>query len=393
MKQMTVLNDDQRSAVAKLEKLRVGALFMEPGTGKTRTALNLIESSQTGYVIFIVPFQTKENLRAEIEKWGISKPFEIVGVETISSSDREYIRLVNKLGSVAKPFIVVDESTKIKNSSAIRTRRVIQLGLQAYYKLILNGTPLTKNILDLWSQMYFLSPKILNMREYEFKNTFAEYTHFQDDSGGWRDYISGYANLDYLYSLIDPYVYGCRLDLGVQQRAEQVPFFVTDSMKEYRQIKQDYLESYVQTPDSFLRMATKMQDCYALESHKFKQVAELITDHTLIFVKFIKCIQPLQEQFPQARVMTYGKGSLGLNLQEYNRIIFWDQTFNYAQLEQAKRRIYRLGQDKNVDYFTLVGDVGLEKMIQHNVASKTTLLEAFKRAATKGKKGELLNAL
>ena len=42
MKIETSLLPHQEAAVGKLGRLKVGALFMEQGTGKTRTALELI---------------------------------------------------------------------------------------------------------------------------------------------------------------------------------------------------------------------------------------------------------------------------------------------------------------------------------------------------------------
>ena len=38
--------DDQRRAVNKLRRLKVGALFMEMGTGKTKVALDLMSDRQ-----------------------------------------------------------------------------------------------------------------------------------------------------------------------------------------------------------------------------------------------------------------------------------------------------------------------------------------------------------
>lgn len=40
---MIPLSGNQKKAIEKLEKLRVGALFMEPGTGKTRTAVERLK--------------------------------------------------------------------------------------------------------------------------------------------------------------------------------------------------------------------------------------------------------------------------------------------------------------------------------------------------------------
>ena len=64
---MTALNDNQKQDIAKLKKTKVGALFM-PGTGKTRTAIELVKSTDTDFVLWIVPFQTKTNLQDEIKK-------------------------------------------------------------------------------------------------------------------------------------------------------------------------------------------------------------------------------------------------------------------------------------------------------------------------------------
>jgi SNF2 family DNA or RNA helicase len=46
----------------------------------------------------------------------------------------------------------------MKNFEAKRTQRMLTLGAMVEYKLILNGTPITKNVMDIWSQIHFLSP-------------------------------------------------------------------------------------------------------------------------------------------------------------------------------------------------------------------------------------------
>ena len=107
------LSVDQQSAVNKLEKLRVGALFMEPGTGKTLTAVKLIESSKADWVLFMVPFQTKKNLQNELDKWDFKMPYRIEGVESLSNSDRLYLELMAEIKKHKKVFMVVDESLKI----------------------------------------------------------------------------------------------------------------------------------------------------------------------------------------------------------------------------------------------------------------------------------------
>lgn len=55
-----------------------------------------------------------------------------------------------------RTMIILDESSKIKNFHAIRTRACIELGKLTKYKMILTGTPITNNAHEIFSQFYFL---------------------------------------------------------------------------------------------------------------------------------------------------------------------------------------------------------------------------------------------
>lgn len=386
----------QKKAIEKLNRLKVGALFMEPGTGKTRTTIELINGTDADWVLWLTPYQNKANLEAEIKKWHFNLPYQIAGIESLSSADRLYLELLNRLQARHHPFIVLDESLKIKNRDAIRTQRIIKLGEISEYRLILNGTPISKNILDLWSQMQFLSPKILGMGFNEFKDTFVEYVRYQPAGGGrWLEFIDDYHNLDYLYSLISPFVYDAKLELDKNKRYISVEYWINDYYQDYQDIKNYYLSNVMwnQDPNIFLAMTQQMQQAYCTETRKFELVKKLLTPKTIIFCKFIKSRMELQERFPKTKVLTYGKGSLGLNLQAYNQIIFFDKTFNYAQREQAERRIYRIGQQTDCRFVDLTGDIGLERFIDTNIQNKTTLLDAFKRAAKNNQTEAILNEL
>ena len=395
MKQTIALSADQKRAIAKLKQLRVGALFMEPGTGKTRTALELIKSSATDYVLFMVPYRTKQNLLDEINKWGgLDQPYEIAGIQSISASDSLYIHLINRLKAANKPFMVVDESLLIKNDGAIRTERITQLGKLCYYRLILNGTPISKNILDLWAQMEFLSPKILNMPLEVFKNKFLEYSVSTSPTSEKEKIIATH-NVDYLYSLIEPYVFEAKLKLDINNNEHDTSYYIVDK-DSYNNTKHSLISSiFGMNGIEFLAVTQKMQQSYSLDPGHIQKLQSLLKEikgKTIIFVKYIRTQAELTARFPQCLVLTYGKGSLGLNLQEYTNIIFYDKTWDYAQIEQAKRRIFRYGQKHNVNYYMMTGDVGLEQLINNNVRRKNNLLDIFKKASDK-EKLELVNEL
>jgi SNF2 family DNA or RNA helicase len=397
---MQILLNDQLTAIEKLRQFKVGALFMEPGTGKTRAAYELVRSvHECDYILWLTPFQTKVNLLTELRQCdsGINflwQKLEIIGIETISSSDRTYLRLMDSLSKASCPFIIVDESLKIKNWDAIRTKRIIELGKIAQYKLVLNGTPISRNLLDIWAQMEFLSPKILGMCLAEFENTFCEYIKVTKRIGyrSWiRKFIKKYHNVDYLYSLIGHYVYECDLQLEIGKQYLDLDYRIDgETLEQYQYLKEHYLDNeklMAMNNNIFLELTQKMQHLYCTVDDKFTQVSQIIRDvakeKVLIYCKFIASRQECEKRFPGVRIMSYGMHSFGLNLQDYNMIIFFDKTFDYAQRLQAERRIFRTGQKETCYYYDLTGDVGLEKLINDNISKKTDLLDYFKRVGIK----------
>ena len=66
MKLLTDLYDYQREAVEKLSHVKVGALYMEMGTGKTRTALELIRrrlaAGKVSQVLWLCPYSVSRGL-------------------------------------------------------------------------------------------------------------------------------------------------------------------------------------------------------------------------------------------------------------------------------------------------------------------------------------------
>jgi hypothetical protein len=398
---MQPLLDNQRNAFERLKTLKVGALFMEPGTGKTRTAYELMRSvPECDYLLWLTPFLTKDNLREELAKWG-AKDIRIEGIESLSNSDRLYLELWSELEAAKQPFIVVDESLKIKNWTAKRTNRIVELGRLAEYKLILNGTPLSRNLLDIWAQMEFLSPKILNMPISEYKNTFCEYTRITKRIGNnthSREWISKHHNVDYLYSLITHYVYECDLHLELERQYIELPYKIEcETREEYARLKETYLDDETlqwKNNNIFLEMTQKMQHTYACAEDKFIVLDAWLktVDHTkvIVYAKYISSQVEIAKRYPKIKVLSYGKHSYGLNLQEYNIILFWDKTWDYAQRLQTERRIDRTGQQSQTLYFyTMTGDVGLERMIDRNINKKHDLLTYLKSLSIEQLRQEL----
>lgn len=390
----------QKQAIDKLKQWKVGALFMRPGTGKTKTAYELIKTIDCNLIIWLTPFQTKDNLLFEINLYGGLNNLEIVGIETLSNSDKTYNDLLNKIKK-SKVFLIVDESLKIKNWEAIRTKRILELSKYCDYKLILNGTPITRNLLDIWSQVEFLSPKILNMSLAEFKSTFCETVKITKKYNGKhlpaKEVIKNYHNVDYLYSLLNNYVYECDLELDIVQNYKNVDYVLSDDEIElYNDFKAKYLDNEIlkmMNNNIFIEMTQKMQHSYCCSENKFTEFDNLLKklelDQTIVYTKFIKSYEQLKKRYPALNILTYGKHAIGLNLQQFSNTIYFDKTFDYSQMVQSEYRTFRTGQNNDCIYYSLTGNVGLENMINENIYKKQSLLEYFKQVGINQIKNQL----
>jgi SNF2 family DNA or RNA helicase len=216
------------------------ALLMDMGTGKTRvildTAERLYARKLIRAVLVIAPNGVHHNwvlheipLHLDIPAIAVawsssrskSKRFQEQMAQLFSSAPALKVLTMNvealssKTGrDVAAKFLdyfrgqtlfVVDESQKIKNVSAKRTKSLLALRLKAAYRRIMTGTPVTQSPLDVYSQFMFLDPAILGFTSfYAFKGYYAQTVKHRatDAAGHLYEYeeIVGYKHLEELTS-------------------------------------------------------------------------------------------------------------------------------------------------------------------------------------------------
>lgn len=127
---MNEYTDNQQSAIRQLQKWKIGALFMEPGTGKTRVALTLVNSTECTDIFWIAPLRTLDNVKTEAEKWGGFKmPANYYGIESISQSERIYLELMAEIEQSKQPFMVVNG---FHRTTVIQTDKAINDSLHGY---------------------------------------------------------------------------------------------------------------------------------------------------------------------------------------------------------------------------------------------------------------------
>ena len=272
------MNNNQLLAFEHFSKLKVGALFMKMGTGKTRVALELVNYNKVDLLIYVAPFSTLSNIKEEIGKWGIDCKYILIGYETISSSSSKYLELINKIKN-KKSFIIADESIFIKNEETKRFQRLCTIRKECDYALILNGTPLSKNEWDLYNQMYFLSPLIIDMSREQFLNTFfKKITYKKYHQREHTFYKFSNINAKLLYKMIKPYIFECDLDFFKEEVENYVYIDYEDD--NYYNEKEKRLNHYIETrnSESIINMLTSLNVIASNYSKNNDKVIEYVKD-------------------------------------------------------------------------------------------------------------------
>lgn len=402
------MNNNQIEAFEKFKKLKVGALFMQMGTGKTKVAIELVDYNKCDLLVYIAPYSTLKNIEGEFIKWGLQTPYKLIGYETISSSDKKYLDLLNEIDN-KKAFIVADESIFIKNEETKRFRRLLNIRKKCEYALILNGTPLTKNEWDLYNQMEFLSPLIMKMSRQEFLNIFFKKITYKKI--GHKEntfYKFSEVNAELLYKMIEPYIFKCDLDFGKKEVVDY--HYVTyENDDAYYQEKEKKLNEYIENrkSETIVNMLTQLNVIASNYKTKNDELINYIKNKQIIvFCGFIKEIEYISnkincyvitgntkkrneiiESFKNDNkplLMTYGVGSYSLNLQFCNEIVYSSINFDFAKMEQSKYRIKRIGQEKDIKYTYFLTDLGINKLILENIKKKCTLDNLIKEKMMKG---------
>lgn len=181
----------QRTAVQRAENRNEFALFFEMGCGKTATAINIlrhkyIQEKRLLKTLILCPPIVIDNWKRElgvhsnIKEWDIIpliksqrervqnlRTFGFLHKETGASVPTGKILITNyeamlmldllRLLHVWKPEIVIcDESHRLKDHKAKRTKAVYDIAKSATYRYILTGTPVLNSAMDIFSQFLIL---------------------------------------------------------------------------------------------------------------------------------------------------------------------------------------------------------------------------------------------
>jgi len=87
-------------------------------------------------------------------------------VEAFSAPSGRARKTLATLMSKGRWLLIVDESQRIKNPRAERTKQIVKVGGLAVIRMILTGTPVTRNFTDFFSQYKFLDERIIGLSHF-----------------------------------------------------------------------------------------------------------------------------------------------------------------------------------------------------------------------------------
>ena len=428
----TELYNHQKEAVAKQMSSRVGALFMDMGTGKTRTAIELVyqRRKRISKVVWFCPVSLKRTICEELEKHSKGLKIKVdgdnqrgkfdwyvIGIESMAQSPKSILFAIKIIDRDS--YVIIDESSFIKNAFAKRTQNITRLSQDCRYRLILNGTPISNGIQDMYSQSKFLSPKILGYNSfYSFANN-----HLVYDEKNPR-IIRRTLDEDYIAECMKPYVYQVKksecVDLPEKVYKKRYFSMTSNQCEQYELAKCELLQQYSDDMGSYyiLHLFTVLQQIscgFVMNenvavglNHKRLDVLEEIIDEipedekVIIWCKYKKDIENISgtlkgvsiydgslssadrdeqlEKFKGDNRFLLGTQScagFGLNLAFCHNVVFYDNDFKYSNRIQAEDRCHRIGQKNSVVYYDIVCDNGIEERIMNALSNKKSILKAF----------------
>lgn len=337
---------------------------------------------------------------------------------------RALIRAVMAAGW--ETMIVVDESSRIKTPGATRTRVAGILGKEVTYRMILSGTPMTKGAEDLYAQLQFLSPDILDVRTYAaYKARYCKFGGFEGRK------IIGYQNLEELRRRMDPWTFGVTkeecLDLPPKVYVEVPVELTAEQRRAYDAIRDEAIfaldNDSVITSTNALATLTKLQQIlcgylpYSQDDARAGQVhpipsnrgriagdlVEAAPRQSIVWGRFrfdinviledlkgrgIKAVRYDGQTSERERsanlanfkagladvfVGTPAAGGIGLDLYEADNMVYYANSFDAEHRWQSEDRAHRLGQTRSLTISDLVAPGTVDRKFIQSLRDKKSL--------------------
>ena len=350
----------------------------------------------------------------------------IMNVEALSTE--KGVKFATKFINSHKTLMAIDESTTIKTPTARRTKNIIKIGVNAKYKRIMTGSPITKNPLDLYTQCEFLDPWLLDFSSYyAFRNRYAEMKTMHVH-GRSIQVIDKFQNLDELSDTVKQFSYrvlkeDC-LDLPPKNFVTRHITLTPDQKRVYEQMKKAamaVLNGKVTTTMTVLTQLMRLhqitcgyvtaddgsvQEVASNRMTELMSILEETEGKVIIWANYQMSVGDIIKNLSK----TYGKdsyvhyygltpqeirqenivrfqtdpncrfivgtpqtGGYGITLTQANTVIYYSNSYDLEKRLQSEDRAHRIGQKKNVTYIDLIAEDTVDEKIVDALKKKINI--------------------
>lgn len=396
----------QKEALYKTEQMNRVAYYLDMGLGKTyvgsekliqfKTRVNLLicqKSKIQDWIQHFNNYYSEHPYLTEIYDLTNKKEFERF-MQIAEEDDKniieldpcQYIGIINyelsfrrkELLQIKDFTLMLDESSMIQNETAKRSKFVLKI--EPDNVILLSGTPTAGKYENLHSQLTLLGWRI--SKDLYWKQYIK--TEWVEEDGFFRKAIVDYKNVDRLKQKL-------RKHGAVFMKSEEV-FDLPDQIfnkvligtsKEYRKFMKDRvitIDGIELVGDTTLtkRLYARML-CGHYNQNKldaFKDLLNSTNDRLIVFYNFndelaalaelcetrpisivsgsIKDLEAYEQYDDSITFIQYQSGSMGLNLQKANKVIYFTLPQSSELFEQSKKRVHRIGQDKRCFYYYMM---------------------------------------
>ncbi len=369
--------------------------------------------------------EKKKRLKAldDLEKF----PFRALKVAVINYESIWREDIFEALQHYDADMIICDESQRIKTHDAEQREAAHKLGDAARYKLILSGTPVQNNAMDIFSQYRFLNRTVFGDNFYAFRGRYAVMGGFNNKQ------VVKYRNKEELrrkeHSIAFRITKEEAIDLPEQTFETRYVEMTPQQKNLYDQIRRSSyaeLESGDQiTATTVLTKLLRLQQLAGgflvtdenpvpelVSTAKLDALADIIQDYVIdggkklvVFARFVAEVRAIQELagrlFARTKlkaVMIYGEidkekrgpivqqfqtdpdtvlfigqidtAGTGITLTAADTCVYYSKNYNYAAYEQSLSRIHRIGQRNTCTYIDLVCARTVDQSIAASLAKK-----------------------
>lgn len=302
--------------------------------------------------------------------------------------------------------LILDESSLIQNPNAKRTKFILKMNPD--HVILLSGSPVGGKYENLWSQCHLLG---WNISLHAYEQTYVNWDRIQVGDTYHRIVKKDdpYKNVDRLKAKMKKHgAVFLKTEEVIQLPQQQFTTVYCKQTKEYQLFRKHgsvVVEGEELSADTSLtKLLYARQLCSQYNQNKldsFRDLVQSTGNRLVVFYNFdrelkelkkicleegrpvsqinghVKDLQAYKECSDSVTLIQYQAGSMGINLQLSNTIIYFSLPLSSEYFEQSKKRIHRIGQRNRCLYYVMVCRHSVEEQIYSTLKQRKDFTDAL----------------